>query len=66
MTLIKAHVQLTAKRVKEHIQANVTGVFYEQNFFQLSSVNYYMTHGGDCIKLTRTELMGMQRVFFTV
>lgn len=26
-TLMKAHVQLTAKTVKEHIQANVTGLF---------------------------------------
>lgn len=36
IALIKAHVQLTAKT----IQANVTSVFHEQNFFQLSSVNY--------------------------
>lgn len=40
VVLIKAHVQLTAKTVKEHIQANVTGVSYDQNFFQLSSVYY--------------------------
>lgn len=24
-----------------------------------------MTLGGDCVKLTRTELMGMQRLFLT-
>lgn len=38
--LMKAHVQVTAKTVKGHIEANVTGLFHEQSHFQLSSVNY--------------------------
>lgn len=59
--LMNVHVHLMVKnRVEEHIQANISGWFHEQNSFQLPQGAIDRSLRGDCIKLPRTQLTGMR------